>query len=252
MNSNRLTFFDPTNIKVPITIFRTLVHDAFHFNYVKNGEANLSGFLNYLIPTMSNYRKNLHSQFLKQTNNDEDTTRKIEECIYKIYFNQYDFCDDSTATIPFRINNIYYEKFLKIHDLVLEKYNMDFTKYIRSLLLEYSSKRLAQREYFYFFNSITQLKEATARSNPCNFYTHEDRISFIPISLEIAKNSKTYIVGITENKEELFILPLCMIKSFTVEETKKILITDEDAESVYDYFKEYEESLEKEDTVCLE
>ena len=252
MENNRLTFFDPTNIKVPITIFRTLVHDAYHFNYVKNNEANLSGFLNYLIPTMSDYRENLHTQFLKQTNGDEEATRKIEECIYKVYFNQYDFCDDSTATIPFRINNIYYEKFLKIHDLILEKYNMDFTKYIRSLLLEYSSKRLEQREYFYFFNSINQLKKATDRSNLCHFYTNEDRISFIPISLEIAKNSKTYVVGITENKEELFILPLSIIKNFTVEKTKKIFITDEDAEAVCDYFKEYEESLEKGDAVCLE
>ena len=129
---------------------------------------------------------------------------------------------------------------------------MDFTKYIRSLLLEYSSKRLAQREYFYFFNTIHQLKKATARSNHCNFYTNEDRLSFVPISLEIAKNSKTYVVGITENKEELFILPLSIIKNFTVEDTKRILITDEDANAVYDYFKEYEESLEKEDAVCLE
>lgn len=109
MNDIRLTFLEPTNFTVPVTIFNTLVFDAFHFGFVKNKVANLSGLLNHLLPMMSDYREDLHIDFLKQNNGDEILTRKIEENIYKTYFNKYDFCDDGVIKIPFRVNKTHYK-----------------------------------------------------------------------------------------------------------------------------------------------
>lgn len=77
------------------------------FGFIKNEEANLSGLLNHLIPALSNYREDLHNDYLEQNNGDEILTQKVEECIYKVYFSQYDFCDDGTATIPFRVNKVH-------------------------------------------------------------------------------------------------------------------------------------------------
>ena len=169
MKNDRLTFFDPTNILLPITVYDTLYHDAYYFGYEKNNTANISGFLNHLIPCLSKYRDDLHNTLLKNNNNNEELTLKIEENIYKIYFNKYDYCDDGTINVPFRVNKEHYEDFLTIHDLYLIKYNMDFSSYVRSLLIEYSSKRIGQREFFYFYNKLNTIKEAIHKNLECIF-----------------------------------------------------------------------------------
>ena len=85
MNDFRLTFFSPTNISLPFTIYQTLEEDARRFNFIKNGIPNISGLLNHLIPCLSNYRQDLHNNFLEANNNDEEFVKKLEENLYKKY-----------------------------------------------------------------------------------------------------------------------------------------------------------------------
>lgn len=245
MDDTRLTFFDPTNIALPIVIFNTLVNDAFHFGFVKNKQANVSGLLNCLIPCLAEYREDLHNNLLQANNNDEVLTNKIEENIYKVYFNKYDYCDDGTIIVPFRVNKEHLQDFLEIFDNNLNKYNMDFTGFVRSLLIEYSSKRLNQREYFFFYRKINEIKNACIENKLCYFYTNVEKICFIPVSIEVSRLSETnLIVGITETKETAYVLPLAYIQRIVVTDTKT-LITEKDCEFIYETLENYYEDKEE-------
>ena len=244
MNTTRLTFYDPTNITLPITVFDTLVNDAYYFGFIKNKLANISGLLNHLIPNLSDYRDDLHNTFLENNDGNEELTNKIEENIYKYYFNKYDYCDDGVITVPFRVNKEYYEDFLIIHDVKLQKYNMNFTNYIRSLLIEYTSKRIGQREYFFFYRMIGIIKNAIENNEECRFYTEKEILTFIPISIELSRiTSRNLIIGVTADKDTAIIFELVSLKK--VFPTEKIVeITQEDCDFIYDILNKYYETKE--------
>ena len=244
MKDTRLTFFDPTNITLPIVIFNTLVNDAFHFGFVKNKQANISGLLNCLLPCLADYRDDLHKNLLSANNNDEDLTNKIEESIYKIYFNKYDYCDDGTVNVPFRVNKEHLQDFLEIFDNKLSKYNMDFTGYVRSLLIEYASKRLNQREYFFFYRKINDIKTACTENSLCYFYTSIEKDCFIPVSIEVSRNTETtLIVGINQTKDTAYVLPLASLQRIVVTDTK-VSITENDCNFIYETLENYYEETE--------
>lgn len=244
MNDTRLTFYDPTNFTLPIVIFNTLVNDAFHFGFVKNEQANLSGLLNCLIPCLADYREDLHNNLLQANDNDEVLTNKIEENIYKVYFNKYDYCDDGMVIVPFRVNKAHLQDFLEIFDNKLGKYNMDFTGFVRSLLIEYCSKRLNQREYFFFYQKINEIKNACNENDVCYFYTNTEKNCFVPVSIEVSRKSEiNLIVGIDPTKEVAYVLPLAYIKRLVVTDTK-IPITEKDCSFIYDTLESYYEDVE--------
>ena len=247
MNNNRLTFFEPTNFNLPITIFNTLVNDAFYFGYIKNKQANLSGLLNHLIPNLSEYRKDLHFSFLNANGGDEELTHKIEQNIYKIYFNKYDYCDDGIAVVPFRVNKEHLQQFLDIVDNLLYVLDMDFTGYVRSLLVEYCSKRLNQREYFFYYKEISKIKDAISQNIVCHFYTDEEKNTFIPISIELSRSrEQNLIVGYNIENQRAYILPLSYIKRIVLTDIA-YEITDEYSEFVYEFLSEFEKERESEE-----
>ena len=53
------------NIKVSESISNILVGDCFRFGFIKNGEANFSGFINDIIPKLSKLREEKHNELLK-------------------------------------------------------------------------------------------------------------------------------------------------------------------------------------------
>lgn len=245
MDTYRLTFYEPTNFTLPIAIYNTLIEDAFHFGYIKNNQANISGLLNRLIPCLATYRDDLHCQLLQANNNDEVLTSKIEENIYKIYFNKYDYCDDGTITVPFRVNKEYLQDFLEIYDNKLSKYNMDFTGFVRSLLIEYSSKRLNQREYFFFYKEMLHLKDAINNNALCHFYSKDEKLSFVPVSIEFfSETEQNLVVGIDLEKESAHILPLSSIKRIVYTESI-IPITKDDCDFIYESLEQYYHETEQ-------
>ena len=201
MNNTRLTFYDPINLSLPIFVYKTIKADAKYFGFMKNNQPNINGFLNHLIPCLSNHRENLHKTFLNNNDNDEVFVNKLEKNMYKYYFNQYDYFDDIYRKVSLRVSSKKYNEFVFIHDAIINKYDMDFTEYVRSLLIEYSTQRICKREYFFHYSKINILKKAIEKNEICYFYTSEKKFSFIPVSIELATSSAiNLVVGISEDR----------------------------------------------------
>lgn len=244
---DRLTFSTPTHFDLPIPIYNTLVDDAYYFGFTKNNRASLSGLLNHLIPNLADYRNDLHLSFLEKNKGDVELTYKIEENIYKTYFNKYDYCDDATVSVSFRVNGEHMQHFLDIYDNVLHKYNMNFTEFIRSVLIEYCSKRLNQREYFFFYKEMRKIKEAISNHQQCVFYLENGKISFIPISIEFSRaTEENLIIGYNFLTEEAYVVPISLLKRIVVNDIK-YEVTNEDVDFVYEYLKEYENNIKGEE-----
>lgn len=243
-NTNeRLTFLTPTHFNLPITIYNTLIEDALYFNILKNNQASISGLLNHLIPNMAEYRNDLHLSFLKENDYNVELTNKIEKNIYKTYFNQYDYCDDGTTSVSFRVNSRHEQQFLDIYDNVLYRYNMNFTEFVRSVLIEYSSKRLNQREYFFYYNEIHKIKEAIQNSKQCVFYLEKEKISFVPVSVEISrKGEHNLIIGYDFENDMAHIVPILLLKRIVLNDIK-YEVRKEEINFVYECFEEYENRL---------
>ena len=244
-NESRLTFVDPTNFNLPITVFNTLVEDAYYFGYVKNNQANLSGLLNHLIPNLSDYRSDLHDAFLLANDGDSALTDVIEENIYKVYFNKYNYCDDGVAIVPFRVNKEHMQRFLHIVDNVIHSLKMDFSSYMRSLLVEYCSKRLNQREYFFYYKEIEVIKTAIENNVLCYFYTADEKSSFVPVSVELSRiTDQNLIVGIAPENANACVLPLSYLKRVVPTE-RTFDIEDEDISFAYETIAKYEKEQEE-------
>lgn len=249
MKDSRLTFFSPTNFSVPVFVYQTIFEDCQHFDYFKIYFGNYSGFLNRLLPSLAKRRRDLHKQFLIANNNDEKLTKKIEENIYKVYFNKNDFCDDATYNIALRINKKYYDDFLMIHDIDLKKYDMDFTTYLRSLLIEYSLKNYAQREYCFFYPQVLQVKDAITKHQLCHFHLNNNkRLSFIPVLIDYYPlENGNLIGGVSEDKKTAFYIRLANLEQVIVDKDVVVPITDDDCVFVLDSLLECMKELKKEE-----
>lgn len=82
------------------------------------------------------------------------------------------------------------------------------------------------------------LKNAIQRSYLCSFYVKETKLSFVPISMEISRTSKNFIVGITEDKSNMCIVELSSLKKMTVNEDVRTEVSKEDCDDAYLFFDE--------------
>lgn len=238
--NDRLTFLTPTHFNLPITIYNTLIEDALYFNILKDNQASVSGLMNHLIPNMAEYRNDLHVSFLKENDGNVELTHKIEKNIYKTYFNQYDYCDDGTVAVPFRVNSAHLQQFLDIYDNTLYKYNMNFTEFVKSVLVEYSSRRLNQREYFFYYKEIHKIKGAIQNKQQCVFYIEEGKMSFVPISVEISRRGEcNLIIGYDFENDKAYIMPILSLKRIVLNDIK-YEVGKEEIDFVYECFEEYE------------
>lgn len=251
MNNIRLTFYDPVNLSLPIFVYKTIKDDAKYFGFTKNNQPNVNGFLNHLIPCLSNHREDLHKTFLLKNDNDEIFVNKLEKNMYRHYFNQYDYFDDVYRKVSLRITKQKYNEFVFIHDTIIDKYDMDFTEYIRSLLIEYSTQRICKREYFFHYPKINTLKNAIEKSEMCYFYTTERKFAFIPASIELATSiSVNLVVGISEDKKTPYFIKLGNIQDIIPKRIYNSL-TNEDCDLIATELKKYCDNY-KEEVLCLD
>jgi hypothetical protein len=123
---------------------------------------------------------------------------------------------------------------------------MNFTQFVRSILIEYCSKRLNQREYFFFYKEMQNIKYAIKNNKQCTFYLKNEKLCFVPISIELSfKREQNYIIGYDFNCEKAYVFPVSLLKRIIVNNVQ-YEVTEEDISFVYDYFKEYEMSNEGE------
>ena len=241
MNNTRLTFNSSTNLSLPLAVYSTLRSDARAHGYIKNGRPNVSGYMNQLIPVLSDYQDLRHQEVLKYANGDTELTKFAEQCTHNIYLAPFNFSDDSVVNVPFRINKEHYDDFLKIHDIKLAYYNTDFTNYVRNLLNEYASKTVFLREYLYAFHMIEDLRTYIENGNLCHFYCIDKTVSFIPISLEISPLTERYdVVGCSEEKHGRLV-ELSSIRT-VIPDRKQYEISEEDCDKLFKKLMDYYES----------
>ena len=217
MNNSRLTFNSSTNITLPIGVYQILRSDAYYYGFVKNGKPNVSGFLNKLIPALSDYQEDLFAELLKYHRGNAEYAQMCARSIHNVYLRPFAFHDDGVVNVPFRISKDRYDDFIMIHDERLAFYDTDFTNYVRTLLSEYASKTLGQREYLYAFRAINALREAIQKELICRFYTDEQTLVFAPVSIETSPiYGHNYVVGIDGDGQP---------QAVRLYETKKISVT---------------------------
>ncbi len=234
---------DGTNFKISSTIYDTLCADCFYFNFTKNESPNISGFLNHLIHHLSEYREDLHNDFLKNNNNNNELALLIEQNIYNVYLKTFDISDDSKINIPLRINKQYSETFATIFDKHLYKYDMNFTNYIKTLLFDYASRPLYQREYFHIYRYSKLLFYAQKKSQFINIRTTNNSRRIVPVGLEKSYlDDQLYIFGFSKQKEEVVIIKYSEIKTITLLD-EQISITDEDYEAIFETMKDFFDKL---------
>lgn len=229
------------NIRVPTRIYDILYCDARYFGFAKGKRVNLSGFLNHIIPLLSNYQDDLHQQLLKYNGGNAEITRAIEQNIHNVYLDSFDFHDDTMSNIPFRISYKYYDEFINIHDSKLEYYDSNFTSFIRNLLIEYATKKIEHREWFYAYGFIETLKQAINNSDLCYFYTKEDKCSFVPVAIEVSPHtSHTFVVGFgfDKNGEKNFRCIMLSSLKNVINRHKKYNIGNYECELLYDGLQE--------------
>lgn len=241
MKNSRLTFNSSTNFSLPIGVFQILQSDAYYYGFMKNERPNVSGFLNHLIPALSDYQEDLFNELLKYNNGNAEIAKACARSVHNVYLHPFTFHDDGTVNVPFRISKDKYDDFIVIHDERLAFYDTDFTNYIRTLLSEYASKTLGQREYLYAFKMIAPIREATRKGQLCKFYTGESVCAFVPVSIELSPiYDHNYIVGI-DNDNHPRAIRLSETHKITVLENK-MKITQEMCELIGDHLDEiYEE-----------
>lgn len=183
------------NIKVSNSIIEILKYDCRKFGYIKNDEPNISGFLNDLIPNLSLIREEKHEEFLKYNDWDPTITKIVEDNIYNIYLKSFDLEDNNMNNIYFRINKKNKNKFIEIEDILLAKYSIDFTNYIRSLLKEYSIKPFYKRELCIYYRHLSLIRSAVKNMQKIRIYLGNTILDAIPISLEVcASIEENYLV----------------------------------------------------------
>ena len=216
-------------------------NDAYYYGFMKSEKPNISGFLNNLIPALSDYQEDLFRELLKYNNGNAEAAKMCARSIHNVYLRPFAFHDDGVINVPFRISKEKYEDFIVIHDERLTFYDTDFTNYVRTLLSEYASKTLGQREYLYAFRIINYIKGAIEKQKLCKFYTNEQTFMFAPVSIETSPlYNHNYVVGIDRNNQAQAIR-LSEIRKIYVTDNK-IKITKEMCELISDHIESiYEE-----------
>lgn len=241
MRTSRLTFNSSTNFTLPIGVFQVLQNDAYYYGFMKNGKPNISGFLNNLIPALSDYQEELFKELLKYNNKNEKIAEACARSIHNVYLRPFVFHDDGVINVPFRISKDKYDDFIVIHDERLAFYDTNFTNYVRTLLSEYTSKTFGQRECLYAFRMIGTIRESIKKKKICKFYLGENRFTFVPVSVELSPvYNYNYVVGIDkDNKSQA--IRLSEIQKITVLENR-IKVSEEMCELISEHLdKIYEE-----------
>ena len=111
MDNFRLTFKASTTLTVPISVYHLLQEDAFYNGYLKNGKPNISGFLNHLIPELSDHQNDLYNDLLRYHGWDAEKAKIGALSIYNVYLNPSANHDDGTISFSFRISETFWAVF---------------------------------------------------------------------------------------------------------------------------------------------
>lgn len=247
MKNSRLTFNSPTNFTLSLNAYWVIARDAYYFDYVKNGNPNIGGFLNDLIPMLVDCQDDLYRGLLKYNGNEEDAQLAARN-IYNVYLPRMKRRIGGKMVIPFRISKDRYDDFIHIHDERLMFYDMNFSQYLQTMVDEYTSMRFSDREQLFMYRTMKVLEAANSKQRICKVYYADGIEELVPVSVSASPiHDHNYLVGVTKDEEPIAIR-LCDVERVTVTDFTMVIteeMTDRLAEhlkTIYD--KEYAECSE--------
>ena len=103
----------------------------------------------------------MHDELLKKNNGDNKLVKNIEKSIFNVYLKTLSYiCDDSYVNVGYRVSKEFKQDIGNIFFETLEKYDMDFASYVRSIIYEYCSRADLQRELFINYDLVRRIKKA--------------------------------------------------------------------------------------------
>ena len=199
-----------TNIRLSSSAYDVLIMDCYRFAFLRNGKENISYIISKLIRELTEYRNDLHEELLKKNNNDIDLVKKIENNIFNVYQKTLNYiCDDSYVNVGYRINKEFNQDIKSLFCETLERYDMDFASYVRSIIYEYCSRSDLQRELFANYLLVKKIKRAIKKELVIDILNEGIQNELVLVSIEPTINGYNYLLGISLDKTECYFLPLC-------------------------------------------
>ena len=232
-----------TNIKLSSSAYEVLVDDCYRFGFIKNDKPNITYIISRLIKELTEYRNDLHDELLKNNNYDKKIVKTIENNIFNIYLKTLNYiCDDSYIDVGYRISREFLPYIQNLFYETLEKFNMDFTSYVRSLIYEYCSRTESQRELFLFFTLVKEIKKEIKKEHIVNIVNDGIQNELILVSIEIGQDGLNYLLGLTSDRKMCLFLPLCKTKYLKSQKIKMNVSQDEYDKIIANYYKFLEEN----------
>lgn len=207
-----------TNIRLSSSAYDVLMLDCNRFGFIKGGKENISYIISKLIKELTEYRNDLHDALLKKNDGDEKLVKKIENNIFNLYLKTLNYiCDDSYVNVGYRTSKEFKQNIVDVFYEMLEKYDMDFASYVRSIIYEYCSRSDLQRELFINYDLVRNIKKAIKKESIVNIVNEGIQSELILVSIEPTINGFNYLLGITPDKTMCHFLPLCKTERLKIE-----------------------------------
>ena len=199
----------PEKFKIRISrfVFLTIVHDCKTFKCIKkDGTANISKFINNLLPTLLKKRDSLHkkikhkllsSKIIKRIDNkDSDLLLGELETILDVPVSIDYLLDELSEEIWIRPDKHSCKYYEKIWNTELVKYGLDFSQYIRFLLNDYCSLQQFKREELYFYKILEAVRKTSQNKNAIETKINEEYVTIIPIEFysDYLRTNMTYLM----------------------------------------------------------
>lgn len=225
-----------TNIRLSCSAYNVLVEDCFKYGFTKNEKANICYIVSRLIKELTAYRNELHEELLKYNKRNNKVVKIVENSIFNVYQKTLNYiCDDSYVNIGYRISKEFMPHLKNVFYETLEKFDMDFSSYVRSIIYEYCSREELQRELFLHFSLVQQIKQAIKKSTVVNIVNDGIQNELVLVSIEPTEEGVNYLLGITPDKKMCYFLPLCKTELLKSGKTK-VQIKQEDYDKIVERF----------------
>ena len=150
--------------------------------------------------------------------------------------------DDSYVNVGYRINKEFKNDISNLFYETLEKYDMDFASYVRSIIYEYCSRSDLQRELFLNYSLVRQIKKAIGKEIVITIINDGMQNRIILVSIEPTAEGFNYLLGVTPDKQMCYFLPLCKTEHIKLEKTRIPVSREEFDKIVVNFNKFIEEN----------
>ena len=207
-------------------VYQILQNDAVRYEFIKkNGDSNINGFLNKLLPNLLYYRKLRREEIRDILKNDfvRDDAEKVYECVNtvidRVYFSDAEL-ECLEEKIWFRPSEKRRAVFDEIEDSETRITGQSTAEYIRGLLNEYSRLPQYKRESVLFDDELRDFAEGCEEGRIFHARVDGKSIRVFPFHYiyEYTYDQGNYLIGYDLTNEVIGAIPLYKIRdSYLVE-----------------------------------